>query len=348
MARAGITYTEVANAARQLQAENKSPTTDNIRGLIGSGSKSTILRHLRSWKEGHALEAQADTLPLSLLETVKGLWSHIRSEADDEIAMKQEEFNAKIDALEKVLVRLQEQHASEIKEKERLDVNLSDARNGIDELSTLLHAQQMETVRRNEYIVGLERQTAQQSEENKRLHDVVKQTQKNLEHYQETNLRLKEAYSIERENERNEYLQTLRRLEAQINTLSQERTLLDHSLKQVENRLKEALEKNNQQETNCRVLTNDLFDHKTTINVLKHDNLTLTQQVAKLDLQLMKGNEQLCIALNEVNSITNEQKMLIASLHKAEDQVQVLMDEKLFLIQEKAELVGRMKTINDK
>lgn len=338
MARAGITYTEVANAARQLQAENKSPTTDNIRGLIGSGSKSTILRHLRSWKEGHALEAQADTLPLSLLETVKGLWSHIRSEADDEIAIQQEDFNAKIEAMEKVLARLQEQHASEIKEKEQLEVTLKVARNGIDELSTLLHTQQMETVRLNEYIVGLERQTVQQSEENKRLHHVVIQTQKNLEHYQETNLRLKESHSLERENERNEYLQAVRSLETENNALAQEKNLLNQALKHAEATLSVERKAISQLKTTIQSFTKADSENKTTIALLEHQNQVLNRQSTKQDQEIKECHEQLRCSQNQISSLTNKQEFLGASLRKAEDKVQALMDEKLFLIQEKAAL----------
>ena len=50
MARSGITYTEVSNAAKQLIAAGRSPTVETIRITLGTGSNSTINAHLRDWK----------------------------------------------------------------------------------------------------------------------------------------------------------------------------------------------------------------------------------------------------------------------------------------------------------
>ena len=50
MANYGITYDKVAAAANQLTTKNQAPTPDNIRKLIGAGSKTTISRHLKRWR----------------------------------------------------------------------------------------------------------------------------------------------------------------------------------------------------------------------------------------------------------------------------------------------------------
>jgi len=41
MGRIGITYQDVAKAIPTLQGQQKNPTVDNIRELLGTGSKST-------------------------------------------------------------------------------------------------------------------------------------------------------------------------------------------------------------------------------------------------------------------------------------------------------------------
>jgi len=50
MTKPGITYSNVASAAKQLKKANLSITIDNIRHILGTGSKTTISRHLKVWK----------------------------------------------------------------------------------------------------------------------------------------------------------------------------------------------------------------------------------------------------------------------------------------------------------
>lgn len=69
MGRPGITYHDVINATQQLQGQGKSPTIENIRFLLGTGSSTTIAMHLRQWKaqQGatHAI-ASKEQLPAEL------------------------------------------------------------------------------------------------------------------------------------------------------------------------------------------------------------------------------------------------------------------------------------------
>lgn len=50
MPKYGITYSDVANAAKQLKKSNHGITIDNVRHFLGTGSKTTISRYLRVWK----------------------------------------------------------------------------------------------------------------------------------------------------------------------------------------------------------------------------------------------------------------------------------------------------------
>ena len=56
MARPGVSYHDVSNAAAQLVASGKNPTIEHIRVILGTGSNSTLGAHLRAWKEnqGHS------------------------------------------------------------------------------------------------------------------------------------------------------------------------------------------------------------------------------------------------------------------------------------------------------
>lgn len=50
MGRAGISKSEVYNAAQIIADNGQIPTTQAIRNLLGSGSSSTIHKHLLTWK----------------------------------------------------------------------------------------------------------------------------------------------------------------------------------------------------------------------------------------------------------------------------------------------------------
>lgn len=51
MGRLGVTLDDVKKAVQQLQADGITATIDNIRKTIGSGSKTTITRHLHELKK---------------------------------------------------------------------------------------------------------------------------------------------------------------------------------------------------------------------------------------------------------------------------------------------------------
>ncbi len=50
MSRPGITYDDVVDAVQHLQKKGIYPSIDNVRNYLGTGSKTTINRHLQRWK----------------------------------------------------------------------------------------------------------------------------------------------------------------------------------------------------------------------------------------------------------------------------------------------------------
>ena len=84
MARSGVLYVHVAQAAAQLTAAGHNPTIDSVRvALGGTGSKSTIAPLLKRWKSAHpGTVAQAELgLPAELVLALKGLYEKVQAEA---------------------------------------------------------------------------------------------------------------------------------------------------------------------------------------------------------------------------------------------------------------------------
>jgi len=69
MARSGIRYEEVQNAAETLLGRGLNPTIQRVRELLGTGSNTTISEHLRNWQQQMAAAPRA-VLPPAMPETV--------------------------------------------------------------------------------------------------------------------------------------------------------------------------------------------------------------------------------------------------------------------------------------
>lgn len=99
MARKGITYDMVANAASAIQARGTEPTISAIRvELNNEGSFSTISQHLAKWKEQSAERVDMRALPEAVenaaLTAITTIWNVATKEASAEIAALKEDHKA--------------------------------------------------------------------------------------------------------------------------------------------------------------------------------------------------------------------------------------------------------------
>lgn len=69
MARSGIRYEEVKDAAETLLSRGLSPTIQRVREVLGTGSNTTISEHLKRWQQ-HLAETPLAILPPAVPETV--------------------------------------------------------------------------------------------------------------------------------------------------------------------------------------------------------------------------------------------------------------------------------------
>nr|WP_289623808.1 DNA-binding protein [Spartinivicinus marinus] len=97
MAREGVSYDEVAQVCEQLYREGLKPNQRNVREILGTGSTSTLLRHINTWKERQQAAANTELdLPQSVIGTIK----KAMLEAVDNATQKQEA--ALVDAKEQL------------------------------------------------------------------------------------------------------------------------------------------------------------------------------------------------------------------------------------------------------
>lgn len=71
MAREGITYDQVAQAADTLASEGKEPTIRAVREALGTGSPNTVHKHLTAWRAARPVAtASAAELPATLTAAI--------------------------------------------------------------------------------------------------------------------------------------------------------------------------------------------------------------------------------------------------------------------------------------
>ncbi|HSW71681.1 MAG TPA: DNA-binding protein, partial [Gammaproteobacteria bacterium] len=100
MARPGVGYFEVVEAANHLLGQGKNPTIEQIRHLLGTGSSTTLANHLRQWKNDHSQSQKLsiqENLPKEFLSLMQGLWKRLREEALEKVAQEELVFQARVD-----------------------------------------------------------------------------------------------------------------------------------------------------------------------------------------------------------------------------------------------------------
>lgn len=96
MARKGVTYDQVANAARAIKARGAEPTIAAVRVELGDeGSYTTISTHLAKWRAEEADRVDTRSLPPEvedkMMEALMTVWNVANKAATDDLAtIKQE------------------------------------------------------------------------------------------------------------------------------------------------------------------------------------------------------------------------------------------------------------------
>lgn len=222
MARPGITLLDVKDAIAELQGQEKNITVDHIREMLGTGSRSTINNHLKTWRSQTSDAGLNDpTLPSELISLIKGLWENMRSKANDTITQHQTQCDEKIEAAEVKFENTKQALATSEKQQQNTSALLQQKTELADQLQTKLNIEQQESHKLNERISSLESRRQDSVDENKKLHTHIKNIQANLEHYQNAMQKKQEQQSLELDKQRHEQIRIESSLKREIEQLNQ-------------------------------------------------------------------------------------------------------------------------------
>jgi chromosome segregation ATPase len=347
MARAGITYHDVAKAAEAIKIQNQEPTVDRVREHLGTGSKSTIAPLLKRWRSDNGEVADVSGLPNDLAEVVKALHERVQQMADQRIAQSSDEFKASNDQLRKELI-----------EARNSIVQLTDRQQDLNtQLSQITEAKALQGKSLEDANIKLAKAEAQLDESIARaaewknnateLKQENKDIRDHLEHYQQrtaedrqqereqfhlVNQVLKDQIQdlqsrlIQAESRASELVDTNAQLQRQTHELEQanamQKSTLDRQVVDIENlehRLNDASANSREQQHKSEQLAD-------TIAALTSQKSDLDKQVAVLSQALEAAKTDLIASRNRVEALSDENKMILQEKAVIQGQFRQLQD----------------------
>jgi chromosome segregation ATPase len=344
MARPGISYLDVAKTAIKLVEQKIYPSIEEIRKTLGTGSNSTINRHLREWrsKQGNQFELEQG-LPEPLLLAVRGIYDGVKEEAASKINIIESESIKAVAELKTTLATVETEQIKLLQTNKSLEDALNQHQEANLALQRMFNKLEMECSKKADQNNLLQERLADQKSTIDTLKQQLKHTQDNLDHYRETVKQTRETENnlLNEQNkslERQLYQQQIIAGKAaeQVTILSREIRLLEDTNKATLLDLNEVLADRQEQKNTIKhqTLVNNELSEK--YNNILSDNIKLTNE-------LKTEKEVILILRINLEKAQERITMLDQALEKAETKVMVISDQNLFLSQEKAELAYQLK-----
>lgn len=348
MARPGVTYQDVVNAATEVKGQGKNPTIENVRAILGTGSIGTINMHLRKWKSSHQQTEQIsskENLPPELVSVLKGLWERVVQTSEDRIqqieASHQKitlEMTQELEKYKKNNQRWQQMYNQWIQEKTQI----------INEKSTLLEGIQSLQKEITSLRSNHESLEKQQEEKQKRIDELNRlhhQLQENLEYYRTA---AREQRLIDQEN----FERQKQELQSQLKT-SQEKILIQQDkLSQIQQRYHVMEEKYTVLQTNHDKQTEQLKNSSLAFKQLEKEFLEANKMNQHWQSEYQQAQlkiETYTRKINENQIETQLSKQHLQSVQKEVEELRshnkLITHDKWIISQEKAQLEGQLKQL---
>ncbi|CAN5464638.1 DNA-binding protein [soil metagenome] len=348
MARPGVTYLDVSNAAQQLIAAGRTPTIETIRIALGTGSNSTLGAHLRTWKSTQDKTQQIATqenIPEELIAALKGVWDRVINQSEDKIQSIQQETQQELTQLKQEVQSLQKDNAHWQQQHQQI----KQERDGLVQeklvVDQLLANSKVEIAALIEKISGFEQQSQEKQARIDELHRQNQQVQANLEHYRNASLEQRLAEQQRYEQQQKQLEQTIQQVNQTLTAVKQEKVQLQQQSHQASfenNRLKIQLSKlENQHGSMINRLTDALNELAKQTQAQQHWQEQYNTLLVKSDEQVKPLHElqTRCAVLAQQLETTKTE------LEELRENNKLLAHEKWALGQEKAQLHGQLKQL---
>ncbi len=348
MARPGVTYLDVSNAAQQLVAAGRTPTIETIRIALGTGSNSTLGVHLKTWKSKQDQTQQiatAENIPEELISALKGVWERVMNQSEDRIQTFQYETQQELIQLKQEVQRLQKDNAHWQQQYQQTKQERDGFAHDKSVIEQLLANEKIEMAKLSEKISGAGLQNKEKQARIDELQRQNQQIQANLEHYRNASLEQRLTDQQRHEQQQKQFEQTTKQINQELIEVKQEKSVFQQQSQQAifENKtLKTQLAK---LESEYESITMQLAGALDELARKKQDQQHWHDQFQKLQIKhgeqdqfLIDIKTQYAIVLQQAETMKTE----IKELHGKNI---LLAQEKWELGQEKAQLYGQLKQL---
>jgi chromosome segregation ATPase len=336
MARAGILYSQVAQAAAKLVADDKNPTVDSVReALGGTGSKSTIAPLLKRWKAEHhdAVAGSEVGLPPELLQAVKGVYDKLQADVQQQLERAREEHLSALQGATDQVAQGEAANRLLTTTNATLSKELDQTKEALAQLQTAHHAQTVAFATLQAENAGLLQRLVDRQGEIEGLHRQLDQARTQFEHYQD-------ATAVQRAEERQQAEQSRLRLESELTEARQNAAVQKAAVAQRE------LDMTRLQQDKDRTAT-ELSTLQAAYTTLQAEHRHQAQQIqasgalhAELRAQVERTSGALAQTRSELAILSAEKPQFQSRIAALEAEVQSLLDENKGLTIDKARLEG--------
>ncbi|MFA4937527.1 MAG: DNA-binding protein [Patescibacteria group bacterium] len=348
MARPGVTYTEVSNAAKQLIATGRSPTVETVRIALGTGSNSTINTHLRDWKTRQTQiqnVATKENLPEELIATIKGLWNQVMDQAEEKILMIQQETGQNIEKLKQEVQQLQQENARWQQQCQQTKQERDGFAHEKSVVEQLVADAKIEVATLTEKHAGLEQQTREKQAHIDEMQRQNQQMQANLEHYRASALEQRLSDQQHHEQQQRQFEQTIRQINQELIETKRENTMLQQQNKQVYFERDSLETRLNKFEAQHESVTARLTETLNELAKKEEAQQHWQNQCGVLTTKFDEQNKSFVELQAKHATLLQQLETSSADIKEMRQQNKVLANEKWELGQEKARLYGQLKQV---
>jgi chromosome segregation ATPase len=350
MARPGVTYLDVSNAAQQLVAAGRTPTIETIRIALGTGSNSTLGVHLKTWKSKQDQTQQIaikENIPEELISALKGVWERVVNQSADRIQAIEQETQQELIQLKQEVQRLQkdslywQQQYQQIKQERDGFVHEKTV------IEQLIATAKIEVATLSEKIIGTEQQNHEKQARIDELHRQNQQIQANLEHYRSASLEQRLADQQRYEQQQKQLEHTIQKINQELVEVKREKLEFQQQHQQFifENtNLKTQLDKLN---TQHELLTARLAEILGELAKKTQGQQHWQEQFELLQAKYDTKSESLVNLKTQHAILLQQSETNKSEINELREQNKLLAHEKWILGQEKAQFYGQMKQLQD-
>jgi chromosome segregation ATPase len=346
MARTGVSYNEVAEAATQLMGQGRNPTVEQVRILLGTGSSTTIGNHLRHWKTHqdtvHLVSAK-ESIPSELVAVMKGLWEQVVNHSQKQMTVIESGYQQTILELEQEVEKYKKNNQRWQKMFDQWVVEKKEIDNEKLTLEQALEFAQKENVSLGAKQDALLHQLQNKQERIDELHGLHKQIQENLEHYRESTREQRLLDQQQHDQQKQQLQSEIKTLNEQLimwrekaSAIQQQHQILEQSYVSIE-------KTHTQIQLDFRQLTIELQETEKNKNEHQYTSQHWQDQYKALQKLLDERSSQLIDEQTESKLLSRQLIDGKRLREHAWDKNKLLSNEKLMLEKEKSQIEGQLK-----